>query len=274
MTRPDLARRIAGASAMPLIMGILNVTPDSFSDGGRFDDVSRALDHAREMAADGCDLLDLGGESTRPGATPVSAEEEAARVLPVLRALVAALDVPVSVDTSKASVARAALEAGAAIINDIWGLQGDPDMAAVVAAGNAWVVVMHNRHDIDPACDIVADMRRFFDRTLEIADRAGVARDRIILDPGIGFGKTPTQNLHCIAHLDDLSGYGLPILLGVSRKSFIGHVLGRDVGARLCGTLAAGLAGVARGASILRVHDVAAHVDAVRMTAAIAESAS
>ncbi|WP_249200040.1 dihydropteroate synthase [Gluconobacter sp. Dm-62] len=247
------------------VMGIVNVTPDSFSDGGRFLRPEDALKHGRMLLADGADLLDLGAESTRPGFQPVPAEEEWARLSPVVGTLVADGAV-VSVDTTKAFVARQALAAGATVINDVWGLQADPDMAFVVADSDATVVVMHNRHEVDEALDLRADWRRFFDHSLGLAEKAGLARDRIVLDPGVGFGKTQVQNVEAVARLGDLRAeYGLPVLLGVSRKSMFGHFLGRAASERLAGTLATHLYGVEQGAAILRVHDVREHVDALKI---------
>src|SRR5262245_789694 len=203
------------ALGRPLVMGILNITPDSFSDGGRFLDPDRAVEQARRMAAEGADILDIGAESTRPygGMVAVSAEEELSRLEPVLPA-VTALGVPVSIDTMKASVAAQALVAGASIVNDVWGLQRDPDLARVVAEHRVPVIIMHNREAADPAVDIMADIAAFFARSLEIADRAGIARANIVLDPGIGFGKTPTQSIMAIARLSELEAFGLPLLVG------------------------------------------------------------
>ncbi|KXV47132.1 dihydropteroate synthase [Gluconobacter albidus] len=247
------------------VMGIVNITPDSFSDGGRFLRPEAALAHGRALVADGADLLDVGAESTRPGFIPVPAEEEWARLAPVVGQFVGD-GVTVSVDTTKAFVARRALEAGVAVINDVWGLQADPDMASVVADSEATVIVMHNRHDVDEALDLRADWRRFFDRSLELAEHAGLARDRIVLDPGVGFGKTQAQNVEAVARLGDLrADYGLPVLLGVSRKSMFGHFLGRAASERLAGTLATHLYGVEQGAAMLRVHDVREHVDALKI---------
>ena len=247
------------------VMGIVNVTPDSFSDGGRFLRPEAALAHGRALLADGADLLDVGAESTRPGFEPVPAEEEWARLSPVVGTLVAEGAV-VSVDTTKAFVAKRALEAGAAVINDVWGLQADPEMASVVADSDAVAVLMHNRHEVDAALDLRADWRRFFDRSLALAERAGMARERIVLDPGVGFGKTQAQNVEAVARLGDLkSEYGLPVLLGVSRKSMFGHFLGRAASERLAGTLTTHLYGADQGATILRVHDVREHVDALKM---------
>ncbi|GLK84960.1 dihydropteroate synthase [Ancylobacter defluvii] len=251
-----------------LIMGILNVTPDSFSDGGRSAVLDDAVTNAARLVADGADILDIGGESTRPGHTPVAVEEEMRRVLPVLAEIVG-LGVPVSVDTQKARVAEAALNAGAHIVNDIWGLMGDPEMARVAAAFEAGVVVMHNRASVDPAIDIVADMLAFFETALERAARAGIRSDRISLDPGIGFGKSFEQNLTALAHLGDLARLGFPLLLGTSRKSLIGKVVVATPAERLPGTIASNVIGIMAGCAIIRVHDVAEHVQAARVTEAI-----
>lgn len=248
-----------------MVMGIVNVTPDSFSDGGQFLRPEAALEHGRALLADGADLLDVGAESTRPGFHPVVAEEEWARLSPVVGTL-AAEGAVVSVDTTKAFVARRSLEAGAAVINDIWGLQADPEMASVVADSDALTVLMHNRHEVDEVLDLCADWFRFFDRSLELAERAGLDRSRIVLDPGVGFGKTQAQNVEAVARLGELKAeYGLPVLLGVSRKSMFGHFLGRTASERLAATLATSLYGVEQGATILRVHDVCEHVDALKI---------
>ncbi len=256
-----------------LIMGILNITPDSFSDGGRNFEVDAAAAHARQLVVEGADILDIGGESTRPGHTPVAEEEELARVLPVIEAISRQLLVPISIDTQKARVAEAALEAGAAIVNDIWGLMGDPDMARVAAAYDAGVVAMHNRATVDPAIDIVADIIAFFEQALERAARAGIRPDRIALDPGIGFGKTFEQNLQALAALREIGRLGFPLLLGTSRKSLIGKVVSASPTERLPGTIASNVLGIAAGCAILRVHDVAAHVQAARVTEAILRAA-
>jgi dihydropteroate synthase len=258
--RPALPRFDGPA---PLVMGILNVTPDSFSDGGRFDAVEAAVAQAQVIAAEGAALIDIGGESTRPGFTPVSMEEECARVLPVLDALGPAYPLPISVDTSKAAVARQALAHGAAVINDIWGLQGDAAMAGVVADAGATVVVMHNRATADPALDIVADLERFFAGSIDIARSAGIPSHRILLDPGIGFGKTPAQQIEAVRAIPLLRGrFGLPILTGLSRKSVLNHITGSALDNRLPDTIAANLAAFSGGATVFRVHDVAAHVAA------------
>jgi dihydropteroate synthase len=253
-------------------MGILNVTPDSFSDGGRFVDVETAVFHGVRLVDEGAAILDVGGESTRPTAEPVPAELEQARVLPVVAALAAGVATPISIDTYKASVAAAAIESGASIVNDVWGFQRDADMARVVAATGAAAVLMHNRAAVDPAVDIVADMLAFLSRSIDIALAAGVAEDKLWVDPGFGFGKTPEQNLIAVRRLGALKALGRPVLLGVSRKSTIGRVTGQRVAAdRLAGSIAAGLAGVAAGADALRVHDVAPHVQALKVWRAIEE---
>ena len=251
-----------------LVMGIVNVTPDSFSDGGRFADVEAAVFHGVRLVDEGAAILDVGGELTRPTAEPVAADVEKARVLPVVAALAAGVAAPISIDTYKASVAAAAIEAGASIVNDVWGFQRDADMARVVAATGAAAVLMHNRAAVDPAIDIVADMLAFLSRSIDIALAAGVAEDKLWVDPGFGFGKTPEQNLIAVRRLGALKALGRPVLLGVSRKSTIGRVTGQTVAAdRLAGSIAAGLAGVAAGADVLRVHDVAPHIQALKSMA-------
>jgi len=258
------------AKIRPLVMGVVNVTPDSFSDAGQFLDPQTAIAHARRLAGEGTDILDIGAESTRPygGTVRVPLEEERARLAPVL-AEVIALGVPVSVDTLKAAVAAWALDLGAAIVNDVWGLQRDPDMARVVAERGVPVIIMHNRETADPTIDIVADVTAFFQRSLDIAARAGIARERIVLDPGIGFGKTAEQSLICIARLDAWRSFGLPLLVGASRKRFIHSVAPSDPMDRLGGSLAAHLLAVENGAAIVRVHDVAPTVQALTVAAAI-----
>jgi dihydropteroate synthase len=255
-----------------LVMGIVNVTPDSFSDGGRFADVEEAVFHGVRLVDEGAAILDVGGESTRPTAEPVPVDLEKARVLPVVAALAGGVVAPISIDTYKASVAAAAIEAGASIVNDVWGFQRDADMARVVAATGAAAVLMHNRVAVDPAIDIVADMLAFLSRSIDIALAAGVAEDKLLVDPGFGFGKTPEQNLIAVRRLGALKALGRPVLLGVSRKSTIGRVTGQMLAAdRLAGSIAAGLAGVAAGAAVLRVHDVAPHVQALSVWRAIEE---
>ena len=243
-----------------MLMGIVNVTPDSFSDGGRFETAGAAVAQARQLVADGADIVDVGAESTRPGHVPISAEEEWRRLEQVLPALLDEVDVPVSIDTMKAEIAEKALAAGVALVNDIWGLQRDPHMADVVAADGAAVVVMHNRETRDPGIDIVNDMQRFFERSLAIARRAGIPETHVILDPGIGFGKAGDQNFQALAAVPKLKHFGCPILIGVSRKSLFGHLLGiQATGERLVPTLAANLATATMGANIFRVHDVREH---------------
>ncbi|MFG1461801.1 dihydropteroate synthase [Xanthobacter sp. DSM 24535] len=255
-----------------LIMGILNVTPDSFSDGGRSLAVEDALGNARRLASEGADILDIGGESTRPGHVPVPSDEEWARVAPVLEALKAEAGIPVSIDTSKADVARRAIAAGAVIVNDVWGFTRDPDMAHVVADSEAAAVLMHNRTEVDESLDIVDELLGFFEKALELATRAGVRQDRIVLDPGIGFGKTFPQNLAAIARLPELRVLGYPLLLGTSRKSLIGKVIDSLPAERVPGTIASNVIGIMAGVEIIRVHDVAAHVQAARVAEAIRDA--
>ncbi len=260
------------AEGRPLVMGVLNITPDSFSDGGRFLDPEAALAQARHMIQAGADIIDIGAESTRPygGAEPVDAAEERRRLAPVLPAI-CSLGAPVSVDTMKAAVAAWAVEAGAAMINDVWGLQRDPDMAAVIAAARVPAVVMHNRAAADPSIDVMADLDAFFVRTLAIAEHAGIARNLLVLDPGIGFGKTPTQSMMVVARLARLGRFGLPLLVGASRKRFIDAVSPAPPDRRLGGSIAAHLLAVLNGAVIVRTHDVAETAQALKVAAAIRE---
>jgi dihydropteroate synthase len=273
------------------IMGILNLTPDSFSGDGllaKFSGpegalVQAALEHARRFIAAGADILDVGAESTRPGAQPIPAEEEEARLLPVLRAL-AGLDVPISVDTYKASVAEAALQNGALIVNDVWGLRADPELAGVAARHGAPVILMHNRSSWAhaeikerlggryvgiPYDNLVADIQRELLESVEIARQAGIPEGQIILDPGLGFGKSVSQNLELVDRLGEIRALGYPVLLGPSRKSFIGYTLNLPPDQRLEGTAAAVAVGIVRGADIVRVHDVEAIARVARMTDAI-----
>jgi len=258
------------AKACPLVMGVVNVTPDSFSDGGQFLAPDRALAQARQLITEGADIVDIGAESTRPygGAAPVSAEQEMARLRPILADIVA-LGVPMSIDSMKASVTAFALETGAAIANDVWGLQRDPDMAPLVAARNVPVIVMHNRDEADPAVDIMRDMSAFFARSLDIAAKAGINEGNIVLDPGIGFGKTQEQSMTALGRLDELRKFGLPILVGASRKRFIASVVPSEPQHRLGGSIAAHLIAAQHGARIIRTHDVAETVQALRVAAAI-----
>jgi dihydropteroate synthase len=252
------------------VMGILNVTPDSFSDGGQFVDPAVAIAHARRMAAEGADILDIGAESTRPygGMRPVTLDDEIVRLAPVLPEVLR-LGLPVSIDTIKAKVAAYALDLGAAIVNDVWGLQRDPDMARVVAERGCPVIVMHNRETVDPALDIMAEVNAFFARSLEIAARAGIARENIVLDPGVGFGKTAEQSITVIARLAEFRAFGVPLLMGLSRKRFIESVSPAKPSERIGGSIAGNVMAALAGAAIVRVHDVAETVQALRVMAAI-----
>jgi dihydropteroate synthase len=253
----------------PAVMGVLNVTPDSFSDGGRFIAPERALAQARRMIAEGADLIDIGAESTRPyGAQPIPAEEELKRLQPVL-AEVIALGVPVSIDSMKSAVVAYALDAGAAIANDVWGLQRDPEMAGVLAARHSPVIIMHNRDRADASLDIMQDIAGYFARSLDIADRAGISRGHIVLDPGIGFGKTPEQSMTVLARLHELAIFGLPLLVGASRKRFISSVTPSEPDQRLGGSIAAHMIAAKGGARIIRTHDVQETLQALRVAAAI-----
>ncbi len=239
------------------IMGILNVNPDSFSDGGKFLDVTDALEHAREMLMAGADIIDLGGESTRPGYEPVSVEIELERVIPVITQIRTELpaDAVISIDTQKAEVAQMAVDAGANIINDIWGLQGDSGMAETVATTGAGIIVMHNSES-GIYKDVVDDIKEFFERSLEIASKAGIHESKIVLDPGIGFAKAFEDNIEILSRLTEFNVFGLPILLGTSRKRFIGAILDLPAEERLEGTLASSVIGISAGVDFLRVHDV------------------
>lgn len=250
------------------IMGILNVTPDSFSDGGKWNDMDAALFHTEEMIRDGAAIIDIGGESTRPGYTILPDEEEIERVVPVIRAVKERFDIPVSLDTYKSGVALAGLEAGADMINDIWGLKYDAAMADVIAKAGAPCCLMHNRKAPDYR-DYITDLLADLEETLEIAERAGIPYKNICLDPGVGFGKTYEHNLEIINKLDALHTFGLPILLGTSRKSVIGLTLDLPADERLEGTLATTVIGVMKGASFVRVHDVKENARAIKMAEAV-----
>ena len=267
--RADVLRTLL-ERPIPAVMGVLNVTPDSFSDGGKFIAPEQALARARTMVADGVDIIDIGAESTRPytGAQPVTADDEIARLKPVLAGVVA-LGAPVSIDSMKADVVAFALEQGAAIVNDVWGLQRDAAMAPLVAAKGVPVIVMHNRDNADPTIDIVTDMKTFFLRSLDIAAKAGIAREKIVLDPGIGFGKTAEQSMIALARLREVEMFGLPILVGASRKRFIASVSPSEPSGRLAGSIAAHLLAAQRGAKIIRTHDVAETLQALRVANAI-----
>ncbi len=252
-----------------LIMGILNVTPDSFSDGGNFNSVSHALNHAIAMVKEGADIIDVGGESTRPGSDDVDAKEEMKRVVPVIQELKRFINKPISIDTYKASVAEAALEAGANIVNDVWGFQRDPEIAAVAAKYNVPVVLMHNQEGTEYDKDIIESIVDFFNVSINIALEAGVKKTNIILDPGIGFGKNTSQNLEVMRRLDELQQIGYPILLGISRKSVIGKTLDLPTHDRLEGTIALNAIGIQMGAEIIRVHDIKENMKAAKMIDAV-----
>jgi dihydropteroate synthase len=268
-----------------VVIGVLNVTPDSFSDGGRFTSLDEAVAHGCRLADDGADLVDVGGESTRPGADRVDAAEEERRVIPVIEALVAD-GIRVSIDTYRAVVAERALAAGASVVNDVSGGLGDPDMAAVVrAAGCPWILMHWRGHsrrmqDLAHYVDVVDDVRRELAERVEAANQAGISSDRIVIDPGLGFAKTAEHNWALLAHLDVLVGFGLPVLIGASRKSFLGRVLAdpagtpRPVGEREAATVALTAYAATQGAWGVRVHDVRANVDAARTIAAVREAAT
>ena len=250
------------------IMGILNVTPDSFSDGGKYNHLDAALFHAEEMLRDGADIIDIGGESTRPGHTVITDQEEISRVVPVIEAVKSRFDVPVSIDTYKGAVAEAALKAGTDLVNDIWGFKHDKKVADLTAQYKAACCLMHNRHKAvydDFLSDLVKDM----EECIKIAREAGVSDDRIILDPGVGFGKTYEMNLEAIHHVDVLHQLGFPILLGTSRKSVIGLTLDLPADQRVEGTVATTVIGVMKGCAFVRVHDIKENKRAIQMTEAV-----
>lgn len=250
------------------IMGILNMTPDSFSDGGKYNTLEKGIERALQMIEEGADIIDVGGESTRPGYTPVDEEEEIRRVIPVIERLSKISDVIISVDTMKANVALRALEAGAHMVNDVWGLQRDPKMAEVVAKYKAGVVMMHNSN-VAEYDDVVKSIIEFLKKSIEIAEKAGIERNQMIVDPGIGFGKTLEHNLEVMNRLEELKVLGLPVLLGTSRKSMIGKVLNVDVEDRLEGTAATVAVGIVKGVDIIRVHDVKEMSRVAKMTDAM-----
>jgi dihydropteroate synthase len=257
-------------------MGIVNVTPDSFSDGGRYVAIEAAVDHGRQLVEQGADLLDVGGESTRPGAAPVSLADELRRVVPVVERLAASCEVPISIDTSKAAVAREALAAGAAIVNDVSGLRVDPGMPAVCAGSNCGVICMHmlgtpQTMQIDPRYDdVVQTVCDFLNERLQTLERSGVARERVAVDPGIGFGKTAEHNLQLLAHVSRLRALGRPVLIGHSRKRFLQKLLGRPLDERLSGTIGVAIAAAMQHADIIRVHDVGPVKDALVAWSAVA----
>ncbi len=272
----DLRDRTLTPGQPNLVMGIVNVTPDSFSDGGRFLDPEAAIAHGEELVRQGAALLDIGGESSRPGSAPISVDEEIERIIPVIRGLAQRTSVPLSVDTYKAEVARRALEAGAHIVNDVTALTGDPDMAEVVRGFRAGVVLMHMQGtpatmQVNPSyADVTTEVAEFLEARLQTIADLGIARTRVVLDPGIGFGKTMEHNLELLARLDRLGKLGRPICLGVSRKGFLGRLLGRSLEERLAGSLAVSCHALVRDAAqILRVHDVGPTCDAVAVIAAL-----
>ncbi len=255
-------------SSKTLIMGILNVTPDSFSDGGSYDSVQKAVARAQEMVEEGADIIDVGGESTRPGHTPVTAEEEISRVVPIIKALVKEVDVPISIDTYKAETAKAAVEAGAHIINDVWGAKKDPLMAAAAAEKGVPIILMHNREDKEYEVfmrDAVQDLQE----SISLVKKAGVMDEQIILDPGIGFAKSFEQNLEMMRNVDILVSLGYPVLYATSRKRVIGHVLGLPVEERMEGTGATVCWGIQKGCQLVRVHDVKEMARMAKMTDAL-----
>jgi dihydropteroate synthase len=273
-----LARRSLPYGERTLVMGVLNITPDSFSDGGKFYSAESAVEHARQMIAEGADILDIGGESTRPGSAFVSETEELQRVIPVIKRLTTEGSIPISIDTTKSAVARAALEAGAEIINDISALRFDPAIADEVLRGNAGLVLMHSRgtpktmQQLPPVEDITAEVISGLRESIAIAQQRGVARESIAIDPGIGFGKTAEQNVELLAQLNQVAGAfaAFPLLIGTSRKSFIGKLLdGAPTGERIYGTVASIAASVLKGAHIVRVHDVKAAVEAIKVADAV-----
>lgn len=255
------------------VMGILNVTPDSFSDGGKWNDVDKALKHVEQMVAAGADIIDIGGESTRPGYIPVDAKDEADRVVPVIEKIKVKFDVAISVDTYKAYVAKCAIEAGAHMINDIWGFKGDEEMAKIAAKYDVPCCIMHNRDNkLTPYKSFIQDVISDLKESIDIGVSAGVSKDKIILDPGIGFGKTLEENLYLMNNLEKICAMGYPVLLGTSRKSMIGLTLDLPVEDRLEGTLATTVVGIMKGCSIVRVHDIKENYRTIKMTRAIMEA--
>lgn len=251
------------------IMGILNVTPDSFSDGGDFVDIEAAVQHAKQMVADGADIIDVGGESTRPGFAEITVEQELERVIPVIERLAKEIDVPISIDTYKAAVADKAIEAGAVIINDIWGMQKDPKMPEIAAKHQVPVIIMHNQAGTEYSRDIMEEISIFLRHSVDIGLKAGIKLENMILDPGIGFGKTSEQNVIVMARMGELNDLGCSILLGTSRKSFIGKILDLIPKERVEGTVATTVMGIMQGADIIRVHDIKENLRAAKVTDAV-----
>jgi len=270
-------RYVLPLSGATLIMGILNRTPDSFSDGGSFTDLAAAVRHAKKMARDGADIIDVSGESTRPGSEPVSQREEIDRTIPVIERIASEIGIPISIDTSKHEVALRAIRAGASMVNDVTGLKGDPKMAGVVSGHNVAVSVMHmrgapkNMQENTDYGDLMGEVLDGLTESIDIALAAGIRPDKIIVDPGIGFGKTVAHNLSLIRGLKEIEALGFPVLIGISRKSFIGSLLGRGISERLAGSLSASVVAIANGADILRVHDVKETRDLARMADALIE---
>ncbi len=251
------------------IMGILNITPDSFSDGGEFISIDNAISHAKEMLSEGADIIDIGGESSRPGHTRINTEEELRRVIPVIKRLREETNAVISLDTIRAEVAEEGIKNGVSILNDIWGLQGDPEMANVTAKYNVPIIVMHNQDGTEYKKDIILEMKDFFMKSIEIAKKAGIKKENIILDPGIGFGKTAEQNIEVMGRLKEFNDLGYPILLGTSRKSTIGKILDLPPKERVEGTIATTVLGIAHGVDIVRVHDVKENLRAAKVADAI-----
>ncbi len=251
------------------IMGILNVTPDSFSDGGRFDQFETALSQARAMMKQGADIIDVGGESTRPGAEPVDAAMEQERVIPVIETLARECDILISVDTYRAETAELAVKAGASIINDVWGFQKDPNIAPMAANLGAGVCAMHTGRERQRDSNVVKDQTDFLGKSLEIMKSAGIAEEAIVLDPGFGFAKDPHENIQLLARFGELHQLGYPLLCGTSRKRFIGHYTGRDADNRDIGTAATSVVARMKGSAVFRVHDVAANADALAIADAV-----
>ena len=269
-TRWNLAHgRHLDLGGKALVMGVLNVTPDSFSDGGQFEACSAAVAQARRMVGEGASIIDVGGESTRPGAAPVTAAEEQARILPVISELAGSGEVLISVDTYREQTARLAVAAGAHIVNDVWGLQRDPGIARLAAETGAGLVIMHTGRERQKDPDVIADQFAFLEKSLRIARTAGVPDGRIVLDPGFGFAKDTEENLQLLARFPELHALGFPLLVGTSRKRFIGHVTGREAGDRDAGTAATSVILRLEGAALFRVHDVAINMDALRLADAM-----
>jgi len=252
-----------------LIMGILNVTPDSFSDGGKFNDVELGTKHAIKMFDEGADIIDVGGESTRPGSIEIGFEEEINRTIPIIKKILENVDTLISIDSYKSKVAYEALKNGANIINDVWGFQKDKDMAKIAAEFQVPSILMHNKENTIYDIDIIESMKKYFDKSIELALKNGLKEENIILDPGIGFGKTPEQNMHVMRRLDEIKEIGYPVLLGTSRKSMIGEILSLPVDQRLEGTIVTNIIGIMAGCEIIRVHDISEHVKAAKVIDAI-----